>query len=370
LTRIALEDGLVLVGKGFGAAVDAEGEVVFNTSMFGYQEILTDPSYAGQILTMTSPEIGNVGTNPDDEESDGPKATAMVVRELCTASNYRNVEGLGSYLERTGVAGIEAVDTRKLVRHLRAVGSLRGVVSSEPVSDKALIARAQQVPSMEGRDLATALSVKTPQSWASPVRSPIAPPELLPHANLHVVAYDYGLKRAMLDELVRVGCRVTIVPSAFPAADTLALAPHGVLLTNGPGDPSAVVGARAVVEQLLGKVPMLGICLGHQILALAAGGRTYKMKFGHRGANHPVMEASTRRIDITAQNHGFAVDAASLPKGVQVSHTNLNDGTVEGLTIVDARALSVQHHPEASPGPQEARSVFRKFRTLMIEAIA
>lgn len=368
MTRIALEDGLVLTGIPFGSPRDAEGEVVFNTSMFGYQEILTDPSYAGQIVVMTTPEIGNVGVNADDEESSGPKAVGMVVRELCAPSNQRSRESLHDYLLRTGVSGVSEIDTRKLVRHLRTVGVRRGIVSSESVSDAALVERARAVPSMEGRDLATEISTKEAYEWTAPMRAPngMAPEAPAPKSDLHVVAYDYGLKLAMLEELRRIGCRVTVVPAAFPAERTLALEPDGVLLTNGPGDPAAVVGAAEAVRGLLGKVPILGICMGHQILALAAGAKTYKMKFGHRGANQPVMDVASRRIDITSQNHGFAVDAASLPDGVRVSHTNLNDGTVEGIEIPGARAFSVQHHPEASPGPQEARSIFRKFRAAMV----
>jgi carbamoyl-phosphate synthase small subunit len=362
---LALADGTIFEGKSFGAAVETVGEVVFNTSMFGYQEILTDPSYVGQILTMAYPEIGNVGVNPADEESARPHAVGMVVRELCEPSSWRATETLDAYLKRQGVAGVQGIDTRRLVRHLRTHGSQMGVLSTEPVKPIALVERARKAHGMEGLDLATGISTRQPYGWNKP--TPPVLGENIASAPLayDVVAYDYGLKRSMLQFLVDMGCRVTVVPAGTPAETVLGMKPHGVFLTNGPGDPAAVKGAERTVAALLGKVPVFGICLGHQILALALGGKTYKMKFGHRGANQPVKDLTTGRVEITAQNHGFAVDEASLEGKAVVTHLNLNDKTVEGLAVPDARAFSVQYHPESSPGPHDARYLFRRFAELM-----
>lgn len=361
--RLILEDGFLLEGKSFGSLATRGGEVVFNTSMYGYQEILTDPSYCGQILALTTSQVGNVGVNPEDVESGSVQATGMIVRDLTEPSNYRSTQSLSAYLHDEGVPGISGVDTRSLVKHLRDRGVMRGVISTETVTSAALLTLAKAIPNMEGQDLATPCSTKEVYTFSAPLRAPslrnVAPEQ--PSARLRIVAYDYGLKRAMLEELDVLGCEVTVVPAAYPAAKTLALQPDGVLLTNGPGDPAAVVGAIPVVQELLGKVPILGICLGHQILALAAGARTHKMKFGHRGGNHPVMHLASRRVEMTSQNHGFAVEESGLPKGVEITHRNLNDGSIEGIAIPDARAFSVQHHPEASPGPREARSIFAEF---------
>jgi carbamoyl-phosphate synthase small subunit len=359
--RLVLEDGFFLEGIAFGADTTRGGEVVFNTSMTGYQETLTDPSYAGQILTMTASHVGNVGVNTNDAESGRVQAVGMVVRDLTAPSNYRSTMSLDAHLRAEGVPGIHGVDTRQLVKHLRERGVMRGVVSTETVSTTALVEQARAVPSMQGQDLASSLSTKAVYTVNASLRAPELRSARENLGSLHVVAYDYGLKRAMLEELCMLGCKVTVVPSAHSAAATLALKPDGILLTNGPGDPEAVVGAVDAVRDLVGKVPMLGICLGHQILALALGAKTYKMKFGHRGSNHPVMDVASRCIAMTAQNHGFAVDDDSLPNGVHVSHRNLNDNTVEGLRVPDARAFSVQHHPEASPGPREASEVFTTF---------
>ena len=361
--RLVLEDGLVLHGTGFGSRASAVAEVVFNTAMSGYQEILTDPSYAGQIVTMAASQMGNVGVCKDDEESARPHAVGMVIRQLSpVVSNYRADESLHDYLARYDIAGISDVDTRQLVRHLRTHGAMRGVISTESLSDAALVDLAKNSRSMEGLDLATALSTRAPYAWSKTTydiatnarRASVAP-------RFKVAAYDYGLKHAMLELLVDAGCEVTVVPSAYPAAQVLVGGFHGVFLTNGPGDPAAVPGAREQVAALLGKLPIMGICLGHQILALAAGARTYKMKFGHRGANQPVLNLATGKVDITSQNHGFAVDEQSLPAGMIVTHKNLNDGTVEGIAMPDAHAFSVQHHPESSPGPHDARDLFGQF---------
>ncbi len=363
---LALADGLVFEGWAFGAQGERVGEVVFNTSMSGYQEILTDPSYVGQIVTMAAPEMGNVGTNGLDQESARPHAVGMVVRSLSEApSNWRAEQSLDSYLKAAGVVGIAGLDTRRLVRHLRTHGAQMGVVSSEGHSAPALVERARRAPGMEGRDLVTGISASVAYEFAEGMpdifgtkRSPLA-------RRFDVVAYDFGLKRAMLQLLVEAGCRVTVVPAATPAVEVLARKPHGVFLTNGPGDPAAVPGAEAAVAGLLGRVPVFGICLGHQILARAVGGRTYKMKFGHRGANQPVKDLVTGRVEITAQNHGFAVEADSLQGRAVVTHLNLNDGTVEGLDVPDGRAFSVQYHPESSPGPHDARHLFARFTRAM-----
>ncbi|QSQ26523.1 glutamine-hydrolyzing carbamoyl-phosphate synthase small subunit [Pyxidicoccus parkwayensis] len=366
---LALADGTTFEGRAFGAVGETVGEVVFNTTMYGYQEVLTDPSYVGQIVTMAYPEIGNVGATPQDEEGSRVHAVGMVVRALTEQpSNWRAKESLDAYLKRNNVAGIEGIDTRRLVRHLRTYGAQMGVISSEAVSPQALVERARTARGMEGLDLATGVSTKTPYTFTTP--SPdvfTGVGEKVPEQELRfdVVAYDYGLKKSMLHFLVDQGCRVTVVPSNTTAEEVLARKPHGVFLANGPGDPAAVKGADRTVAALLGKVPVFGICLGHQIMALALGGRTYKMKFGHRGGNQPVKDLTTGKVEITAQNHGFAVDDASLKGLAVVTHINLNDGTVEGLAVPDARAFSVQYHPEASPGPHDARYLFGRFAKMM-----
>ena len=363
---LALADGTVFEGRAFGSTQEALAEVVFNTSMFGYQEILTDPSYVGQIVTMAYPHIGHVGTNADDQESERPHAVGMVVREFSEPSNWRSKESLNDYLARFKVAGIEGLDTRKLVRHLRTHGSQMGVISSTDGDVKSLIAKAKAAPGMEGRDLATGISTTRRYEWKT------STPDLLGDGGVkkspetfHVVAVDYGLKKAMLQYVVDVGCRVTVVPAGTTAAEVLALKPDGVFLTNGPGDPAAVKGADVTVAALLGQVPIFGICLGHQILARALGAKTYKMKFGHRGANQPVQDLSTGKVEITSQNHGFAVDSKSIEGKATVTHINLNDQTVEGLAVPDKKAFSVQYHPEASPGPHDAHYLFQRFVTLM-----
>jgi carbamoyl-phosphate synthase small subunit len=334
--------------------------------MFGYQEILTDPSYVGQIVTMAYPEMGNVGTNAADEESARPHAVGMIVKELLGPSNWRSKDPLSAYLARWKIGGLEGLDTRRLVRHLRTHGSQMGVISSDNVSDKALVEKAKKAPGMEGMDLATGISTKAPYEFTRPTPRPLGgAPVPTPTLRYHVVAVDYGLKSAMLHYLVDVGCKVTVVPAGTTAEQILARKPDGVFLTNGPGDPAAVKGADTTVAALLGKVPVFGICLGHQILALALGGKTYKMKFGHRGANQPVKDLATGAVEITSQNHGFAVDAQSLGKKALVTHLNLNDGTVEGLAVPDLKAFSVQHHPEASPGPHDARPLFQRFVDVM-----
>jgi carbamoyl-phosphate synthase small subunit len=363
---LALADGTVFEGQAFGAPGERTGEVVFNTSMSGYQEILTDPSYVGQIVTMAAPEMGNVGTNATDQESAQPHAVGMVARNVSEApSNWRSDQSLDAYLRAFGVVGIFGLDTRRLVRHLRTHGAQMGVVSSEGHSTAALVERARHAPGMEGRDLVTGISARAPFVFTEGMSEIFGTPRAPPSARFDVVAYDFGLKRAMLQLLVEAGCRVTVVPAATAADEVLARKPHGVFLTNGPGDPAAVPGVERTVSALLGKLPVFGICLGHQILARAVGGRTYKMKFGHRGANQPVKDLVTGRVEITAQNHGFAVDAESVKGRAVVTHLNLNDHTVEGLDIPDARAFSVQYHPESSPGPHDARHLFARFTRAM-----
>jgi len=367
---LALADGTVFEGTSFGAAGEATGEVVFNTSLTGYQEILTDPSYVGQMICMTYPEQGNYGVAAADDESDGIHATGFIVRHYAEQpSSFRADRGIHEYLAGHGVVGISGIDTRRLTKHIRTVGAQMGIISSTGAAGD-LVARARALPGMEGQDLATRISTATryewrqggADAWTDQERAEVAAPRF------HVVAYDWGLKRAMLRLLADQGCRITVVPSGTSAAETLALAPDGLFLTNGPGDPAAVVGARQTVSALLGKVPIFGICLGHQILSLALGARTYKLKFGHRGANQPVKDLATGKVDITVQNHGFAVDDRSLGTRARVTHVNLNDGTVEGLEALDAPAFSVQYHPEASPGPHDARALFGRFAAMMERA--
>jgi len=364
---LALADGQVFEGLSCGAAGEASGEVVFNTSMTGYQEILTDPSYVGQMVCMTYPEQGNTGVNAADEESARPHPTGYIVRHLAAVpSSFRAERSLEDYLRANRIVGIQGVDTRRLTRHIRVTGAQMGVIATEG-SARALVDRARSLPGMEGQDLATLISTRERYEWketgADAWRQDERGP--MPRARFHVVAYDWGLKRAMLRLLAESGCRVTVVPSRTTAPEALALRPDGIFLTNGPGDPAAVVGAKETVAALLGKVPVFGICLGHQILSLAVGGSTYKLKFGHRGANQPVQDLATRKVDITCQNHGFAVDGKSLGRRARVTHQNLNDGTVEGIEVLDAPAFGVQYHPEASPGPHDARALFGRFVAMM-----
>ncbi len=366
---LALADGAVFEGLSFGVAGEACGEVVFNTSMTGYQEILTDPSYVGQMVCMTYPEQGNYGVNGADEESERPHATGFIVRNHAEEpSSFRAERSLDAYLEAHGIVGIHGIDTRRLTRHIRVTGAQMGIISTEG-SPQALVERARALPGMEGQDLATLISTKKRYEWnetgADAWRSDERGPAQA--QRFHVLAYDWGLKRAMLRLLAESGCRVTVLPGTTGSDEALALRPDGVFLTNGPGDPAAVKGAREAVAALLGKVPVFGICLGHQILALAIGARTFKLKFGHRGANQPVKDLRTGKVDITCQNHGFAVDERSLGRRARVSHLNLNDGTVEGIEVLDAPAFGVQYHPEASPGPHDARQLFARFIGIMSE---
>jgi carbamoyl-phosphate synthase small subunit len=366
---LALEDGSVWPGAALGAIGERAGEVIFNTAMTGYQEVLTDPSYYGQIVVMTAPHIGNTGVNFEDEESVKPWLSGFVVRAASRrVSSWRATASLDEYLHDHGVVGITGVDTRALVRHIREAGALRGVISSADPDPQRLIDAARAAPSMEGQDLVPYVTCAEPYHWAEGVgRWEIEarqPPASNPYP-LHVVAYDFGIKRNILRLLADRGCRVTVVPANTPAAEALALKPDGVFLSNGPGDPAAVSYGIKAVRDLLGKAPLFGICLGHQILGLALGGTTYKLRFGHHGGNQPVRFSDTGQVEISSHNHGFAVDPKSLPEGVEVTHVNLNDGCCEGLRARDLRAFSVQYHPEAAPGPHDASYLFRQFIDLM-----
>ena len=354
---LALAGGEVFEGTAVGAEGESVGEVVFNTSHTGYQEILTDPSYVGQLITFTVSEVGNYGIHLGDAQAETAQAAGLIARRVCQEpSNWRSELSLPEFLRRSSVVGIEGVDTRKLVRILRNTGAQTGIIDATGASGTALVERARKSPGMEGQDLATRVSTKAPYRWDQGVEGRTPQPK-----QHEVVVVDYGVKRGILRQLVDVGCGVTVVPSRTPAREILARKPDGVVLSNGPGDPAAVDGAAAQARDLLGKVPIMGICLGNQILALAMGGKTYKLKFGHRGGNHPVHDVIGDKIDLTAQNHGFAVDAGSLEGKVQVTHVNLYDGTVEGIAAPDLKMFAVQYHPEDSPGPHDSRYLFRRF---------
>ncbi len=349
---LALEDGTVYEGLAYGATGEVSGEVVFNTSMTGYQEILTDPSYAGQLVTMTYPMIGNYGVNDEDNESDKPQANGFIVREgVGSYSNYRATGGLEEWLTGYGVVGIREIDTRALTRRIRTVGAMRGVISTADLSAGSLVKKAKNAPPLLGQGLVR-------QVTATEVRQAGAGPH-------RVTAIDFGAKSSIIDLLVELGCAVRIVPAATGIDEILADDPDGVFLSNGPGDPSEVDYAVEMIKGLLGKKPIFGICLGHQVLCLALGARTYKLKFGHRGGNQPVKNLATGRVEITSQNHGYAVDPDSLPSGVEVTHVNLNDMTNEGIRCREIPAFSVQYHPEASPGPHDSRYLFDDFVELM-----
>ena len=366
---LALADGTLFPGRAFGADASVTGEAVFTTGMTGYQEVLTDPSYCGQIVTMTSPHIGNTGINSEDPESvdSRPQVAGFVVRDKSSVvSNFRSEESLDHYLARHGIAAITDVDTRKLTRHLRDNGSQNGAIGSE--APHVLVERARSAPSMEGLDLVQRVTPKTPYdftetrgSWNASFGDSISPPT----ERLHVVAIDFGAKRNILRCLVDAGCRVTAVPAATSASEILAKNPDGIFLSNGPGDPAAVGYAAATIRELLGKKPIFGICLGHQLLALALGAKTYKLKFGHRGLNQPVKDLTTGRVEITTQNHGFVVDVDSIKNVAKTTHLHLNDGTSEGLEAPEAKAFSVQYHPEAAAGPHDALYLFDRFVKLM-----
>jgi len=365
---LALEDGSVFPGYAFGAARDSFGEVVFNTSLTGYQEILTDPSYRGQMVAMTVSHVGNYGINPEDGESAGVHVDGFIVRAACASpSNWRSRESLHAYLNRHGVTGIEGVDTRALVILLRTKGALRGVIGVGSPSAATLVKRAKASPRIEDRDLVEEVSCRKPYEWTEPFRDPVAPDPWNPPGQdaLHAVVVDCGVKRNILRSLVSQNCRVTVVPAFTPTAAILDLQPDGVVFSNGPGDPDRLPQLAQVVRDCIGKVPVFGICLGHQLVGKALGGKIFKLRFGHHGGNHPVRHEPTGTVAITAQNHNFAVDPKPLVREAEVTHLNLNDRTVEGLRHRSLPVFSVQYHPEAAPGPHDSRRLFREFVTMM-----
>ena len=358
---LALENGVWYRGKAAGAQGETAGEVVFNTSMTGYQEILTDPSYAGQIVTMTCPEIGNYGVTMQDVESRAPQVAGFIMRDASPiASNWRADGTLAEYLALQHIVGIADIDTRALTRLLRSAGVMRGVIATGRVNPDDLVDKARVIPKMEGADLVKGVTCAQPFDWTEPVDGEfVVPPARAAARPLRVAAYDFGMKWNILRRLRAHGCEVRVFPAATPARELLATQPDGIFLSNGPGDPAAldyaIANARSLVES---NVPVFGICLGHQILGLAMGARTFKLKFGHRGANHPVKELRSSKVEITSQNHGFAVDPQSVPTDVEVTHLNLYDGTIEGLRHLSKPVFCVQYHPEASPGPHDADYLF------------
>ncbi len=365
--RLVLEDGTIFEGQSFGSKNSSTGEVVFNTSLVGYQEILTDPSYRGQIVTMTYPQIGNYGINLEDSESAGVRVAGFVIRELSPlASNFRSQETLEAYLERHNVPGIGGIDTRALVRRLRSRGSMRGIIDSTNRTDQELLELARNSPSMVGRDLVREVAPTEASHWQEGFRGPFMTHIKKRTSQFKVVALDFGMKTNIPRCLTQAGCTVRILPGTATSSEVLAENPDGIFLSNGPGDPDAVTYGITTIRALLGKKPMFGICLGHQLLALALGAKTFKLKFGHRGANHPVLNQLTGKVEITTQNHGFAVDPATLPLDVDATHINLNDQTLEGIRHNGHRAFSVQYHPEASAGPHDSSYLFGEFVSLMV----
>jgi carbamoyl-phosphate synthase small subunit len=380
---LALEDGTVFEGRAFGRASVVTGEVVFNTALCGYQEVLTDPSYAGQIVTMTYPHIGNYGVNPEDVESAHPQVAGFIVREASTVvSSWRASGRLDRYLDEHGIVGISDIDTRALTRHLRTHGAKRGVISAVDLDHESLIGKARGSRSMVGLDLAREVTCEKPYGWTPPADGDSAAPHLVPvlrsngtepspgrsenGAPLRVVAYDFGLKLNILRNLAAAGCSVTVVPAHTPAKEALALKPDGIFMSNGPGDPEPVTYAVEAAKAFVDTLPVFGICLGHQIMGLACGGKTFKLKFGHRGANHPVKNLETGQVEITSQNHGFCLEPDLFEsKDLVQTHANLNDGTVEGFRHRERPVLSVQYHPEASPGPHDSHYLFEEFVSMM-----
>lgn len=386
---LALEDGRIFRGRSIGASGESTGEVVFNTSMIGYQEVLTDPSYRGQMVTMTYPEIGNYGVNEIDIESARPQVSGFIVRQLSELhSNWRASKDLNQYLRENQIVGLAEIDTRALTRHLRSGGVLRGCLSTLEVPEQTLVAKAKASPDLSAVDLVGQVTCPAPYAWdrgrwpnwskalaeVRPDRTSAGGAAVKGSDGVnagelarepHIIAYDYGAKQNILRCLRDAGCRVTVVPAAFPGSEAMALRPDGVFLSNGPGDPASASYAVEVVRGLVGRVPIFGICLGHQILGIALGAKTFKLKFGHRGGNQPVKDLGTGRIEITAQNHGYAVDEKGLPADVEVTHLNLNDGTIEGFAHPGKSIFSVQYHPESSPGPHDSLYLFDRFLAMI-----
>ena len=371
---LALADGRVFKGTAFGTEGESVGEVVFNTVMTGYQEVLTDPSYCGQIVTMTYPLIGSYGINHDDNEAHHPVLAGFVVKEYINhPSNWRSTQSLGSYLKEQGIIGISGIDTRALTKHIRDAGAQMGIISTSDLDEKRLIQKAREAPGLIGRDLVREVSCQKPDEWKEgtcKIQSGMTgePRKTLNAPRPKVIVYDYGAKNNILRCLVDMGCQVYRVPAQTPAREVLEMQPHGILLSNGPGDPEAVIYAIEIVRELIGQKPIFGVCLGHQILGLALGGKTYKLKFGHHGGNQPVMDLKTKKVEITAQNHGFALDIDSIGNEVELTHINLNDRTVEGMRHKRLPIFSVQYHPEASPGPHDAGYLFNRFLKMMKNA--
>lgn len=368
---LALEDGSVFHGYAVGATGETVGEVVFNTAMTGYQEILTDPSYTRQIVTLTYPHVGNTGVNAEDVESSKLHAAGLIVRDVPRrVSSWRSTESLPDYLQRHGTVAIAGIDTRRLTRVLRVKGALAGcIVAGTEINADDALAKARTFPGLDGMDLAKVVSTTKPYVWKQGLYDLDSRSFNQPVARFKIVAYDFGTKLNILRLLAEQGCEITVVPAQTPAADVLAMRPDGVVLSNGPGDPAACDYAIAATRELLdSKIPLFGICLGHQLMALALGGKTLKMKFGHHGANHPVKDLDDGRVLITSQNHGFAVDPATLPTNTRVTHKSLFDGTLQGFALTDRPAFCFQGHPEASPGPRDIRYLFERFASLMQEA--
>ncbi|MDA7951946.1 MAG: glutamine-hydrolyzing carbamoyl-phosphate synthase small subunit [Pirellulaceae bacterium] len=367
--KLALEDGTVYTGTSFGASGEIDGEVVFNTAMTGYQEILTDPSYRGQLVTMTYPQIGNYGINQDDLESEKPHLAGFIVRENSrVVSNFRSEGDLNTYLKKHNIIALTGIDTRALVRRLRSEGAMKGVLSTTDLDDTSLVTKAKMAPGLIGRDLVREVMPANGRQWKQPLH-PLAcspdTPTSVNSKNFHVVALDFGMKWNIPRHLAQEGCQVTVLPGTTTAEEILNQNPDGLFLSNGPGDPEPLSYAISTIEHLLGKLPIFGICLGHQLLALACKAKTFKLKFGHRGANQPVLCLATNKVEITSQNHGFAVSEEDLPDSLEITHRNLNDNTIAGLRHKEHPAFSVQYHPESSAGPHDSRYLFQEFLSQM-----